>query len=133
MENNKQAKYEGYIWWSDKTQPEVLDNKEFDLQKLGENPFVIEGQLWDVADGISVSIRYADGEHIISTQKVTDEDLSGNGRTTQERYISHIKDVGRLCFLRYWKAEADEYCEGFEALRPEKLVFVGFEKTGKED
>ena len=135
MEINKQAKYEGYIWLSDQTQPRVLIGEEFDIKDLkdGINPFVIEGQLWNVADRISISIRYADGKHVITVNQVANEDQQGSSTVTPERYISHIKGVGRLCFLRYWKAEADELCEGFEALRPEKLVFVGFEKTKKED
>lgn len=135
MEINKQAKYEGYIWWSDQTQPQVLLGKEFDVESITDsiNPFVIEGQLWNAADAVSISIRYADGKHIIKNHHVTSEDLQGSSTVTPERYISHIKGVGSLCFLRYWKAEKDELCEGFEALRPEKLVFVGFEKTKKED
>lgn len=135
MEINKQAKYDGYIWKSDKTQPWVLKGEEYNLQELdGDiNPFVIEGQLWDATHSISISIRYADGKHIISTQRVTKDDLEGKGQTTQVRYISHIKDVSKLCFLRYWKAEVDEFCERFEALRPGKLVFVGFDNFGKED
>ena len=135
MEINKQAKYEGYIWQSDQTQPQVLHGEEFDVESLkdGVNPFVIEGQLWNADDGISISIRYVDGKHVKTCNKVTNEDLHGTSTVTPERYISHIKGVGRLCFLRYWKAEKDEFCENFEALRPEKLVFVGFEKTKKED
>lgn len=135
MEINKQAKYEGYIWLSDQTQPRVLLGEEFDVDGITDsiNPFVIEGQLWNAADGISISIRYADGKHVKHFHQVTNEELQGTLTVTTEQYISHIKGVGRLCFLRYWKAQEDELCENFEALRPEKLVFVGFEKTNKED
>ena len=135
MEINKQAKYEGYIWLSDQTQPRVLLGEEYDVECIADSitPFVIEGRLWNAADGISMSIRYVDGKHVKSIHQVTNEDLQGTSMVTPERYISHIKDVGRLCFLRYWKAEEDELCEGFKALRPEKLVFVGFEKQKKED
>jgi CRISPR type III-associated protein (TIGR04423 family) len=140
MEINKQAKYEGYIWHSDQTHPQVLRGKEFDLDQLmdGANPFVIEGQLWDAEQGISISIRNVDGKHIVNCQQVTPRDLLGTTTTNVEKYIPHrIEGVGRLCFLRYWKAEGDELCEHFKALRPEKLVFIGFEnltnKTNKED
>lgn len=135
MEINKQAKYEGYIWKSDQTQPQVLLGEEFDVEGLTDdiNPFVIEGQLWNADDGISISIRYADGKHVKTYNQVTNEDLKGTPSVTPERFISHIKGVGRLRFLRYWKAEQDELCEGFKTLRPEKLVFVGFEKAEKED
>lgn len=136
MEINKQVKYEGYIWLSDQTQPKVLKDEELDIERLKDyiNPFVIEGQLWNAADGISISIRCVDGKLIINEHHVIDEDLDGSSTVTLERYIPHhIKGVKRLRFLRYWKAEEDELCEHFEALRPEKLVFVGFEKTEEED
>ena len=102
MEINKQAKYEGYIWLSDQTQPRVLLGEEFDVDGITDsiNPFVIEGQLWNAADGISISIRYADGKHVKHFHQVTNEELQGTLTVTTEQYISHIKGVGRLCFLR---------------------------------
>lgn len=135
MEINKQALYEGYIWWSDKTNPEILKGQPFAPELTdGINPFVIEGQLWDEENGISLSIRYADGHHVIISHSVTKEDLKSNDNPKPEFYIRHrIEGTGRLRFLRYWKTEADEYCEGFETLRPDKLVFVGFEKSGEEE
>ncbi|MBQ9821999.1 MAG: TIGR04423 family type III CRISPR-associated protein [Muribaculaceae bacterium] len=135
METNNQGKYEGYIWWSNQIQPDVIHGKEFDLERLKDdiNPFVVEGQLWDSAVGLSVSIRYVDGKHIINCHQITDEDLNGSPMVTPEEYISHIKEVNKLCFLRYWKAEENELCEHFETLRPEKLVFVGFKAKNKED
>ena len=137
MEINKQALYDGYIWWSDQTQPKVLRGEEFDLEQLkdGNNPFVIEGQLWDAGQGISVSIRSVDGKYIVNSHQVTPEDLSGASTVTSELYIPHrIEGVGKLRFFRYWYAQEDEFCEHFETLRPEKLVFVGFENLkNKED
>lgn len=136
MEINKQAKYEGYIWQSDQTHPQVLRGKEFDLNQLmdGTNPFVIEGQLWDAENGISISIRNVDGKHIVNCYQVAPRDLLGTSTVNVEQYIPHrMEGVGRLRFLRYWKAEKDEMCEDFETLRPEKLVFVGFDNLGKED
>ena len=137
MEINKQAKYEGYIWYSDQAHPQILRGKEFDLDQLKEyiNPFVIEGQLWDAEHGISVSIRNVDGKYIVHCHQVAPRDLLGTATVNAEQYIPHrIEGVGRLCFLRYWKAVKDELCEDFKTLRPEKLVFVGFENlTNKED
>jgi len=136
MEINKQAKYEGYIWKSDQTQPQVLLGKEFDIESIndGLNPFVIEGQLWDAENGISISIRNVDGKHIVNCYQVAPRDLLGTSTVNVEQYIPHrMEGVGRLRFLRYWKAEKDEMCEDFETLRPEKLVFVGFDNLGKED
>lgn len=132
MEINKHAKYEGYIWWSDQAEPRSFHGEEFDVESITNeiNPFVIEGQLWNAEEGVSVSIRYADGKHIICFHKVTDEDLKADNNTnTLECYIPHrIDGTSKLWFLRYWKAEKDDFCENFETLIPEKLVFVGFDK-----
>ena len=137
MEINKQAIYEGYIWHSDQAHPRVLRGEKFDLGQLndGITPFVIEGQLWDAEHGISVSIRNVNGKHIVNCHHVAPRDLLGTTTVNVEQYIPHrMEGVGRLRFLRYWKAEKDEMCEDFEALCPEKLVFVGFENlTNKED
>ena len=58
--------FEGYLWESDKQAPEVycgeklLPSYIFDDET---NPFIIEGQLFDALTGLSVSIKYVDGEY----------------------------------------------------------------------
>lgn len=137
MEINKQAKYDGYIWMSDKTQPQVLNGEGYDVLSLvdGANPFVIEGQLWNAAERVSISIRNIDGKYIIKTHQVADSDLvKGNDHVTLEEYIPHFAGTKKLYFLRYWEAREDEFCEHFKALVPAKLVFIGFNHmTRKED
>jgi CRISPR type III-associated protein (TIGR04423 family) len=121
------AKYEGYIWLSDQTTPQVFDgNSEQSLTLTdGENPFVVEGQLWDAAEKRSISIRNVDGRYIVVSTDVTDEQLKEPVVT----YIPHrIQDVKGLKFLRIWKEQADPLCEGMSTLQLQSTVFVGFEK-----
>ena len=47
MEQIEKSTYQGYLWYSDKDQPKVLNNVDSEIT-LDEtkNPFVIEGQLF---------------------------------------------------------------------------------------
>ena len=121
------AKYEGYIWMSDQTCPNVFDGTEEHSLTLtdGENPFVVEGQLWDKEHCQSISIRYVDGSYIVAESTLTEEQL--NEPTVN--YIPHrIKGVNGLKFLRIWKKEADSLCENMLVNTLHSMVFVGFEK-----
>ncbi len=121
------AKYEGYIWMSDQVVPQIFDGTEQQSLMLtdGENPFVVEGQLWDAAQHRSVSIRYVDGCYKAAETVVTDEQL----RAPVVNYIPHrIHGVKGLKFLRIWKEEVDPLCESMTTLQLQKSIFVGFEK-----
>ncbi len=121
------AKYEGYVWMSDQTAPQVIDGAEEKTLTLtdGENPFVAEGQLWDASQRRSVSIRYVDGRYIISETLVTEEQL----KEPTVSYIPHrLKGVEGLKFLRIWKETPDSLCEDMPALQLQNSVFVGFKK-----
>ncbi len=142
-EKIEEARYEGYLWWSDGKTPVVYDGTVPVALQLDDaaNPFVIEGNLWDADRRVSIYIRYVDGRHIVRRTMVTDDewqgiddkrlDASGAGKrpvaTTRKEYIAHrIPGVSALRFLQYWEAEADGACEGMAALQPKRLVFVGF-------
>lgn len=144
METIESAKYEGYLWRSDQPEPEVfMGDKPVGEITLSDddNPFVVEGNLWDAATRRSVTIRYVDGHYRVRRTEVTPDELAGIKdagldplagelvATTKKEYIAHrIPGVKSLRYLQYWKGEADELCAGFKALRPEKLVFVGLKK-----
>ena len=131
--------YVGYLWYSDKTAPDVLNGVQLsDMLCPDENPFVIEGQLWDETQQLSYSIRYVvsnDGQHGISGQYIiqkwnlnTDFPVPDFEYTELEAFPNKAfgKEVGKLLFRRYWKAEKDELCDGMKVLNPHALVFVGF-------
>lgn len=142
MKQIEAAKYKGYLWYSNEKKPMVFDGSEpvpemnLDEEK---NPFIIEGNLWDADNLMSIMIRYVDGKYIVRRTKVKEEELSRaysqayeSGSpiaTTLKKYLAHrIEGVKCLCFLQYWQAESDKMCEGMQVLRPSKLVFIGFDK-----
>ncbi len=142
MKQIEAAKYKGYLWYSNEKKPMVFDGSEpvpemnLDEEK---NPFIIEGNLWDADNLMSIMIRYVDGKYIVRRTKVKEEELSRaysqayeSGSpiaTTLKKYLAHrIEGVKCLCFLQYWQAEPDKMCEGMQVLRPSKLVFIGFDK-----
>lgn len=122
----EKSKYTGYLWYSNKTKPQVLNNEEFELEIANsENPFIIEGQLCD--EKKSISIKYVDGEYIVKTYT-----LSDYTDTELDAYVPNRMDgVEKLLFKRAWKAESDDLCCGMDVLQPKELVFVGFKM--KED
>lgn len=120
--------YTGYIWYSNKTIPDVLLNEEFPLDGLNsQNAFIVEGQLCN--DKISISIKFVDGEYIICKY-----DLSNYEKTAAIEFVPNRmsdKGVEKLMFKRVWEAEKDPLCCDMDVLQPKELVFVGFKM--KED
>ncbi len=130
--------YEGYLWLSDEDSPILIPStkEEFDLEKKGfdrpfdQNPFVIEGLLFDASKKISISIKYVDGNYILKKYKV-DNPIPSD--VQEVSYQSHRMNGRKLKFLQYWKEERDEFCDdpqderGMKTLRPGELVFVGFD------
>lgn len=118
------AKYQGYIWRSDSDSPEVLTgDKEYGgtLAPI-DNPFIIEGNLWDENTLTSVSIRYVDGMYYIHRTVLTSDEVK-NYKT----FVAHrIGEDTRLRFVQLWEPRPDPMCEGMEVLEPSKLVFIGF-------
>lgn len=142
MQTVDKAKYEGYIWMSDSKTPIVYTGQEEVELTLtdGENPFVIEGNLWNAAKHESIKIVYVDGKYRVRKDTVTEAELAGvddstpiaggssvgKVATTRKEYFAHrLPQVEKLQFVQYWEAKADEMCEGMDVLVPTKLVFVG--------
>lgn len=126
----KKAKYVGYVWYSDQTEPLVLDGTELfepDLTE-GNNPFIVEAQLYDASGRKSYSIRFWNGScHVVSydvpervgKQEITEDVVAYNSNRMGNR---------RLLFWQQWKEQQDDLCLGMSTLVPKALVFVGFEK-----
>lgn len=133
----KPLSYEGYLWMSDQEKPEVFDNKPIKLLKDGDNPFVVEGQLFNKAEGLSYSIKFVDGQYIIQEYVVKESDKT-NSDNEIKTYESNRMGDRRLQFLRYWEEvlDSDNYTDtvhpkGLPVLTQTKNVFIGFKV--KED
>jgi len=117
----EKRKYEGYLWYSNEQQPQVLYGQSewgIDINNA-TNPFIIEGQLWDEESRTSVSIKYIDGNYYKSeTVLQGDYDLV-------EYIPRRMPKVEKLLFARCWKTVDDELCEGFNTTKLENVLFIG--------
>ncbi len=115
----------GYIWWSNKAEPEIIKNKPVVL-KNEEIPFIIEGQLFDDKSKTSYSIKYVDGQYILKDYIVAEKDYESPN--VVKEYRSYRMGEKILKFLEYWESQEDELCLGMKVLQPTKVVFVGFKE-----
>lgn len=121
-------KYQGYLWWSDATSPEVYQNQQLpEWQEEKSNPFIIEGQLYDKANNKSYSIRFVDGIYLINCFDLND--LNKVECINKEYLPNRFPDgIQKLCFKEIWRPRKDDLCEGMDVLQPAEVVFVGFKK-----
>ncbi len=130
----EKSKYQGYIWYSNKKEPRVFNNEEFELEIANnENPFIVEGQIYDNENRISISIKYVDGKYIVNKYEVKDEDFKHPNVVRREFLPNRMDKVEKLCFLEYWKPQEDSLCENMKVLQPAELVFIGFNNENKEE
>lgn len=125
----EKSKYEGYLWYSDKNEPDIIDNNtEFELEITDtKNPFIIEGQLYDGEK--SISIKHVDGQYIVK-----EYDMSNLKTLEKEPKSFKANRMKRwLNFNQYWRAGNDSLCENMEVLQPAELVFIGFDTSKKEE
>lgn len=122
----------GFLWRSDNSphEVEIFDGtwKKIDLD-ASNNPFVVEGQLYDKKNGMSYSIKYMDGGYLLNEynvkaleKKIRKEDIR------EYLYIAAFdKAPGLLHFKEFWREdEEDKQCLPFKPLCPAEFVFVGF-------
>lgn len=129
------GKLVGFLWRSDNNPHtvEVYDGSK-DISEINlnasENPFVVEGQLYDDGKKKSYSIKYVDGLYWLRVYDVKKLDAEVNEEDIQEyKYIASFDDApGRLYFKEYWREKEDPQCLVFKSLCPTEFVFVGFKK-----
>jgi len=122
--------FEGYIWMSDREQPEVLHNKTFDFSTITLNPFIIEALLYNATDNISIHIQHT-GQYQIyeyNLKQFPHEQL------VPKEYLPHRlgENVKKVIFKQLWIPETDDNCEGMEVLTLKAVVFCGFIKKEKK-
>lgn len=125
MKKIEKSNYTGYLWCSNKKEPEVFYmtelEKEFDDNS---NPFVIEGWLTD--GHVSHYIKYVDGKHIIKSFDL--DDLENRYSSEEKTFIPSFKGFKEIVFTQYWHPVVDENCESMEVLQPAEFVFTGFNR-----
>ena len=122
--------YEGYLWMSDKQHPKVFhpESQVDSTLFTKKNPFVVEGYLFNKQTGLSLNIKYIDGQYHIYRNIVETSDLNSKD-VDSVYYLTQrigILDKSWAVFLRYWNEKADSSCLGMNVLEVEKEVFIGF-------
>ena len=118
-----QANYQGYIWFSDRSNPEIIDG-DFCLEvSQDSDPFIAEAYLLDMEKHISHSIKFVDGEYLFNSFQLGKEDY-----TDYKVYEGNRMEGRGLRFSQRWKTVQDELCCGMETQVPAEMVFVGFDK-----
>ncbi len=122
--------YEGYVWYSDSTMPQIINNEEFQLEIAdNSNPFIIEAQLFDHSNKQSFNVKYVDGKHYIKTYILSDSEV--NQKADIRIYIGNRMENKKLRFLQRWEKKQDPLCENMETYYPTELIFIGFESSKK--
>ena len=120
----KNRKYSGYIWMSDKKNPVVLNNEEFDFSVIGINPFIMEALLYCEEENISLTIRHTGKYHI---NEIDLNNLPKGAELEDVEYLPHrLNGVDKVCFKQLWVPEEDKNCKGLPVLKMKALVFTGF-------
>lgn len=121
--------YEGYLWMSNEKEPRVYPQPTtIDAALLhSNNPFVVEGYLYNKERGVSVCIKSHDGKPSIYQFDVKAAHFD-SPNVTPITYVGHRMAGLSLNFLRYWTPQADKACLDMPVLMLEKMVFVGFKK-----
>jgi len=122
--------YEGYLWYSDKSKPEIINLEEpFNKSMLKNLPFVIEGNLWAENEKISISIKNIDGEYQIFKyvlSQFSKQDFKDNTQTYRAHDLGEVKE---FTLYQHWKEEEDPLCTNMKTLVPSWTAFTGFKQN----
>ena len=122
--------FEGYYWYSNASEPEVLDNKPIPKEIFEKQlPFIVEGNFYNELTGISINIKNIDGEYLITQVNLNDL-IQKN--LTERTYLAHRLGDTKIKLVHYWEESApDELLADMTTLIPVWMAFKGFVKTIK--
>lgn len=121
--------YDGYLWYSDKQEPELYIGRalEQDISSGQEPaiPFVVEGFLCSATK--SYSIKMVDGRYHITAYDIPEGGYKPSDTCTIVEYLPNRfpGTIQKLRFARLWEKETDGLCD-MEVLVPQEEIFLGF-------
>ena len=144
MNKIESAKYQGYLWKSDQTHPLTYIGDETVPEIVlndGENPFIVEGNLYNKETGLSISIKYVNGKYIVSKYDLPAMEKDCAMEICDETYLTNSRIVAASgcpegckysIYKRIWKEESEGQ---WKELKPYGFAFAGFinETNRKED
>jgi CRISPR type III-associated protein (TIGR04423 family) len=116
--------FSGYYWYSDKTEPEKIDNQAIKEAWFTELPFIVEANFYCEKAGISIQVKHIDGQYRIGiiNLKSTPDHLK-----TEQEYIAHdLPDIKAFKLVQGWDEEVDPLLEGMKTRVPTWIAFTGF-------
>ena len=117
--------YQGYLWFSDDSHPEVIDTKNpFDAKKLTDLPFVVEGMLYAPKDKVSIRIVNFNGDYKIAKMELVE--MPEDGQKTyllKKRFGNHH----RIKMYEHWEEQPDPINQNRPVLQPAWSAFIGFQ------
>lgn len=130
------ANYQGYLWYSDKLRPEVYPGDGTARQIIlddSDNPFVVEGNLYDKESNKSICIKYTDGRYHITVYDLEALENDPDSVLEEESYltnsrINQAKECDISVHKRIWHAEEDKLNNDWKTFRPSGFAFVGFKE-----
>lgn len=129
MDNEIVPNYEGYIWYSDKKEPEIIENEnnidEY-FKSENNNPFIIEGQIYDTKNKKSYSLKHANGELLGREYDINIIQNDTSICRRERKFTSHRMGNRTLHFIEVWRKEEDDLCEEIYVYKPHELIFTGF-------
>ncbi len=128
--------FEGYLWYSDKASPEVINGVVNDLHtKCTDLPFIVEGFLYSEANKISIHIRNYDGKYHIGVFTIDNIDISlvklaplkylASNKLADNTILPGIKFIN---FTHVFELRDDILSNNFKTWKQECKIFTGFEK-----
>ena len=126
------GKYTGYYWLSDRTEPEIIWNKEkeIDLNWFGKLPFVVEANFYSAELEKSIQIKNIDGKYHCAVIDLKDCKL------TPQKYIGHDLDGWDYEVVEAWEDREIKVIgtddEFMKTKVPSWVAFKGFVKLKKK-
>jgi CRISPR type III-associated protein (TIGR04423 family) len=118
--------FQGYIWKSNETKPEILDNNDKRIELNISNPFIVEAQLYDSTTMKSYAIKFIDGKYKDKLYDIAELDNKDGIEFEINEFLSNNMGNRLLCFRQYWAPLEDKLCEDMKVLNPAEFVFIGF-------
>lgn len=119
--------YEGYYWYSNDPKPVIVKGETINKDIFKQLPFIIEGNLWNSVNSISISIKNIDGAYQVYQANLKD---LPKDQCAEEEYIAHdLEGISKISMLQYWEeGQPDELLAGMTTIIPAWQAFKGFIK-----
>lgn len=123
--------FEGYYWLSNEDRPVNLKGHLDDFKKSLDPivPFIVEANLFNEKEQISISLKHIEGKYIIT--RVDLKQPKENIQLSEEDSFKTIDGFNDIKVVNLWQAEEDELLEGMEVMTPLMTVFTGFKNSKK--